>query len=100
MHPDYYVDNTVLNTFLFAVRYHHKNAMFSMDNWELLHKDDLDRDMKNSDLMEERIEQYKKDKRVCWLLVTGGKNRRSLHYQVLVIEKEFREVTLIEYTKI
>ena len=56
--------------------------------------------MKNTDLIKERIERYKNDKRVCQLLVSGGKNRRSLHYQVLVLEKEFREVTLIEYTKI
>ena len=99
MHPDYWVDNTVMDTFLLAVRYHNKNAMFSTDNWELLHKVDLDRDMKNTEVMKERIKKYKNDKRVCRLLVTGGKNRNEMHYQVLVIEREFREVHLIEYTK-
>ena len=99
MHPDYWVDNTVMDTFLLAVRYHNKNAMFSTDNWELLHKDDLDQAMKNTEVMKERIKKYKNDKRVCRLLVTGGKNRNEMHYQVLVIEREFREVHLIEYTK-
>ena len=100
MHPDYWVDNTVMSTFLLAVRYHNKNAMFSTDNWELLHKDVLNMTMKNTEEMNERKEKYKNKKRVCRLLVTGGKDPNAQHYQVLVIEREFREVTLIEYTKL
>ena len=73
MHPDYWVDNTVMDTFLLAVRYHNKTAMFSTDDWELLHKDDLDTAMKNTEVTKERFKKYNNDKQVCQLLVTGGK---------------------------
>ena len=101
MHPDYYLDNTVMNTYLFAVRSRHKESIFTTDEWELHIKEVLDHDMKDKKLMKARKEQFKDVNKVCRLLVTGGKKSyNSAHYQVLVIEREVREITLIEYTKI
>ena len=100
MHPDYYLDNTVMNTFLFAVRSRYKEAIFTADKWELHLKDWLDHEMQDKALMKARKEEFKDVNKVCRLLVTSGKDKNNGHYQVLVIEREVREITLIEYTKI
>ena len=65
--------------------------MFTVDDWEFHQKNAIERLMADGDLMKNRSEQFKDEKKVCRLLVTQGTNERSLHYQVLVIERELKK---------
>ena len=99
MHPEYYFDNYTMSTFLWAVRFKYRESMFVHDNSELYQKVRFDHDLLDEGVLLARREYFQTAKRVCRILVTGNLNEQA-HYQVLIFERELKEVTLIEYTKV
>ena len=116
LNPAYYHSARTVQTFIKAVKHKFKNSFLKTDNEEMATKIILESTMfdennleEGDELLKRRKEEFQNVDKVCRFMYTGagGKVKTGTvddkvyeegHYVVLVIEREKKKITVIEWT--
>ena len=98
MHPQYWIDNYTVTSFISAVQINYPNSLFAYDTQQMEPIRHLARNCDNKEInvLKDRKNLFEKENKICRIMDCGRQN--DSHFQVLVFEKEVKEITIIEYT--
>ena len=101
MKPNSNIRNMIMGTFLSAIKINYPEALFCDDKYQMqptTETFDYVNINKETVAVKTRKEFYRSIDKVCRLMEVKDKSTEGSHYQVLVLEKDIKEITLIEHT--
>ena len=101
LNEDYWFNKSIISTFIHMVKWRldklGTEKAFDTDEYEFGHVHEFK--MMDDDDWKQRFKRFKKTKRLCRIMITGGDYVNS-HYQVLVLEREEKKATLIDWSQL